>query len=610
MNNASKKSMVVAGGLASKVKIAATLAIVTILVLSFMAFFIYQAENEREIRRAIFEQQKERQVIYAKSVANNIRSDFELLMNKLETIALSKPIQDHLVAGEAANSYLKQFYDQASAQAKINGVSLIDQNDKVVSAYVGLSDFPNLVGLDASKFPTTAETKNNLPNPTFSTAFKSPIDGGLRIALSYPVYNYETSEYMGSINVVVDAHSFLSKYGNLDDAGSQYIGFLDRDWTVISSPFKEIEGRNFNDPIAAHGSNEQIKAHFAKVLSGQPSVALFSYRTGDRLNAGEPIVLGGKPTYFVFIVTPADAIYAQIDAVIASQRTSFYLLQGAIAGAIVISLFLLLKWSGNLEKAVKERTRELQASSAKLVATTEELQEANLQLKAREQMQKEFIDTAAHELRTPIVPILMMTEDVQIQGDEITMTKDDFDMVVRNAKRLRTLVEDMLDVTRIENGTLAIDKKHLNLSDHVLMLVDETRRNLKDTKKGGIKVISEIDKDIELDVDKERISQVVLNLVSNAIKFTDNDGTIVISCKKSQDGSSVFISVKDTGRGIDPVILPNLFKKFTTKSEKGVGLGLFISKNLVEAHGGKIWAENTKGRNGATFTFTLPLRGQ
>src|SRR5215469_5569739 len=113
--------------------------------------------------------------------------------------------------------------------------------------------------------------------------------------------------------------------------------------------------------------------------------------------------------------------------------------------------------------------------------------------------------------------------------------------------------------------------------------------------------------DILIHADKGRISQVISNLLGNAIKFT-TQGTIFVGVEKNKNNNSVIVSVKDSGQGIDSTILPRLFTKFASKSYKGTGLGLFISKGIIEAHGGKIWAENNIDGKGATFYFSLPLR--
>ena len=111
-------------------------------------------------------------------------------------------------------------------------------------------------------------------------------------------------------------------------------------------------------------------------------------------------------------------------------------------------------------------------------------------------------------------------------------------------------------------------------------------------------------KDIIVWGDKGRISQVISNLLSNALKFT-TDGSIYIISEKKDDHA--IVSIKDTGTGIDSEVFPRLFSKFASKSFSGTGLGLFIAKSIIEAHGGKIWAKNNTGGNGATFTFSLPI---
>jgi hypothetical protein len=137
---------------------------------------------------------------------------------------------------------------------------------------------------------------------------------------------------------------------------------------VLASPFKDSVGSHFFDPVLHKYSSPEADAHSQKVFSGQSHVAVFDYRTGERLNAGEPIILGGKPTYFVFVVTPTKIIYSQIDSIINNQRIGFYILQGAIAGAIGIALFFLVRWSCTVEKTVRERTRELQSANEQLKA--------------------------------------------------------------------------------------------------------------------------------------------------------------------------------------------------------------------------------------------------
>jgi nitrogen-specific signal transduction histidine kinase len=221
-------------------------------------------------------------------------------------------------------------------------------------------------------------------------------------------------------------------------------------------------------------------------------------------------------------------------------------------------------------------------------------------LKIHDKMQKEFINIAAHELRTPIQPLLFNSESLKrIMPDEERIS-----IIIRNAKKLQTLANNILDITRIESQSLQLKKERVNLTEVLLHSIKDIKNQVLDS--GKIKVVYDLKEDFFVEADKERITQVISNLLSNAIKFT-KEGSISIT-EQMNDNKEVVVNVHDTGSGIDPEIMPRLFTKFATKSDIGTGLGLFISKSIVEAHGGRIWAKNNNdGKGGATFTLSLPL---
>jgi len=232
-------------------------------------------------------------------------------------------------------------------------------------------------------------------------------------------------------------------------------------------------------------------------------------------------------------------------------------------------------------------------------------------LESHDKMQKEFINIAAHELRTPTQSILGYSELLQVASPEEAGVM--LESLMRNAYRLQRLVTDILDVARIEAGTLYLEREKIRLQDLIFPTIDETKNQIKANGK-MIKILystvgnqEEAKKQNSLTVyaDKERIIQVLTNLLHNALKFT-KEGSINILTER-KDNNEVIISVKDSGSGIDSRIIPRLFEKFASKSEKGTGLGLYISKNIVEAHGGKIWASNNSDGKGATFSFSLPI---
>ena len=222
------------------------------------------------------------------------------------------------------------------------------------------------------------------------------------------------------------------------------------------------------------------------------------------------------------------------------------------------------------------------------------------QLKVNDKMQKEFINVAAHELRTPIQPILGLSEVLLSREGNIEEYKEFLNVIIRNAKRLQRLTEDILDVTKIESQSLKLNKQTFNLRN-VIMSV------LADHNRSQIRLLCLNNEDIIVNADKERVTQVISNLLSNAIKFTNEGEEISVDVKRDNKSKQIDISVKDAGQGIDAEIYPRLFTKFATKSIVGTGLGLFISKKIIEAHDGRIWAENNPVGKGATFCFSLPL---
>jgi two-component system, OmpR family, sensor histidine kinase VicK len=251
------------------------------------------------------------------------------------------------------------------------------------------------------------------------------------------------------------------------------------------------------------------------------------------------------------------------------------------------------------------------------------------QLQAYSGAQKDFINIAAHELRTPIQPILSLSQVLISQKGNKEQYEEQLHVINRNAKRLQILVEDILDITRIESHTLNLKKERVNLNQVILNVMAEFEDQIRkdQNKNAKIKLLAVLateaipfnkkeakehegnNQNVFVDVDKERIAQVMFNLLNNAIKFTQ-EGSITISVaeKEETDQKIVIVSVKDTGRGIDAEMLPRLFTKFVSNSERGgTGLGLFISKSIIEAHGGKIWAENNSDGKGAMVSFNLPV---
>ena len=237
----------------------------------------------------------------------------------------------------------------------------------------------------------------------------------------------------------------------------------------------------------------------------------------------------------------------------------------------------------------------------------QKLNELYERLQEHDKMQNEFIRIAAHELRAPIQPILGLSEILLSKKRNIEQDKELLIVIVRNAKRLRKLTENILDATKIESQALKVNKQYFRLNDIITNVLADHKKEEENNKQRKIKLAYSSDNDnIIVEADAERLTQVVSNLLSNAIKFT-RKGEISVNITTDDTNQQIIVSVTDTGQGIDPEIMPRLFTRFATKSIVGTGLGLYISKRIIEDHGGKMWAENNSDGIGATFSFTLPL---
>jgi signal transduction histidine kinase len=259
----------------------------------------------------------------------------------------------------------------------------------------------------------------------------------------------------------------------------------------------------------------------------------------------------------------------------------------------------------------------------------------NEELRKTTKMQKEFINIAAHELRTPAQSILGYAE---LAITDPKLNKHDkqglIGAIYRNSMRLQKLTKDILDVTKIESNTLLLNKELLDLNDVIANIVLDFKTQRINMPKAKVTITYKINKGdmiientdnnskdaILIDADKERITQVLYNLLDNALKFSKDSGTVSIIVRKNdkehdeanlgkdqQQLAEVIVQIQDTGTGIHPDILPKLFTRFATHSSTGTGLGLYVSRSIVEAHGGKIWGKNNSDGNGATFAFSLPL---
>ncbi|MDQ3983954.1 MAG: sensor histidine kinase [Thermoproteota archaeon] len=609
--------------LSGRIKETLIISIVVIVILSYGLFFYLQSITESNIRYSLFEQQKMRQIDSTRDVSEHIGSDISLAVAMLDTLANSFYLQQGDVAGDGIKKLMEEKYIQFNTI--IDRLFILDKDDIMVNSFAPLGS-ETFLGIDFSFRDWVKETKSGL-TPVFSNGFER--QDVYRIFITYPIVNRETGQYIGLVGLSIPTVNFFAHYGNVLDINSQFLVVFDGNATLLAvGASQELVGKNFFGDYAQRFINHNtiLNNLTRNLLDGNSGSAVYDYGQGERLTTAYPIFVNDKPIYFIQIVTPTSQIYTQINEVLLTERLKMFSLLAGTTAAIAVLIIFLVKWSSTLGNEVKRRTRQLNVSNQRLYSKTAELkltnesliesnkklESANKRLEVHDKMQKDFINIAAHELRTPIQPILALTQVLRSRkeknnnGKEIEEELSLLDAVIRNAKRLQRLAEDILDVTKIESHSLILHKERFNLNEVISNTIQDISRN--QISNGKVKLRYEFDKDLLfIEADKERITQVISNLLSNAVKFT-KEGTISISVEKKD--SKVTFNIKDTGTGIDSEILPRLFTKFASKSFEGTGLGLFVSKSIVEAHGGKMWAENNADGNGASFSFSLPLNKQ
>jgi signal transduction histidine kinase len=456
------------------------------------------------------------------------------------------------------------------------------------------------------------------------------------------------------------------------------IAFMDRNATIIYTQNQTFIGKNYfgNDfqsyiKAILKDKVSEFNTIINKSLLLKSGLDEFNFENTSTTIAyeaveGPDINVNGESDNRIgtLFITVPHTLVGDVASLIDNQTITNFSIIGIIVGISTIISLLLLRWNSVLKAQVYQKTTELRE-------TIEKLRKANEELKSHDKMQREFINIAAHELRTPTqgitgnleliemihIPSLFQdfSKDLEIIEQELDrIAKDNNNLrsfigglvsIYRNAKRLEKLVNDILDTSRIESNRLELHKESFNLNIKIHNVIKDVHSKInlisahsKQSKQVNISFEPKEDP-INVLADKVRIFEVISNLINNAIKFS-NGQTITISCKKmlkkeikaylrhhppphnQKEGSTVnienkddddtmmmaVVSIRDKGKGIDPDILPRLFTKFTTKSDQGTGLGLYIAKSIVEAHGGQIWAQNNFDKyKGATFSFSLPL---
>lgn len=577
------------------------ISIIFIIVFSFLSLSYLQNVSEEEIRNTLFDNQKNTQIESTKKIAENIGSDLELVMSMLDGLANSVDLQQGDFYSIDSENLLKEKYNQY--KNIINRLFLLNKDD-VVSISLADKGLRSSLGKDLSFRDWVAETKSTLRPSLYGGFERQDI---YRIFITYPIISRENNDYLGMLVASIPTVGFFSHYANVEHVNSSFVVSFDKEGTILANGANDslVGKKFFGEYVQSFINHNYVLNNLTRsLLNGQSGYAIYDYGHGERLTTQHPITVQNREVFFIQLVTPTQLFYSDINKVLSSDRIKLFLLFSTIFALVIALVFFLIKLNKTLNEEVKKRTAALKASN-------EHLRSTNKLLLIHERMQKEFINIAAHQLRTPIQPILSLPSLVNcsLRKGNIKEAEELVDVIDRNAKRLHKLTEEILDVTRMESQLLHLKKEKINLNELLLSITKDFKNELRkrNNKLAILLEANEIigaDNVVFINADRERITQSISNIIDNAINFTE-EGIILI--KMTIEKPYVTISIIDAGPGIDHDIFPRLFTKFATKSFNGTGLGLYITKKIIESHDGRIWAENNENRKGATFCISLPL---
>ena len=630
-------------------------------VLLGIAYNTYQNSLSNELLNQAATDIRSNAEIEVHAISEILERSVDAVTDNLELIAEAPSIRNNdtsafnlINLGQDISGNLTDFYMWLDAEGKIVWISNLNE-----------SSYQKYKGTDLSY-----RDYFSVPKETTEAYYSSAIDSNdniSRLYISYPIFNdsnigsassSSNAQFIG----IVTAGIRIDRLGDflqstVPEKYNSSIGLIDKDGTILyTSTNQSLIGLNVFGEEFQSIMPSQVNESFNRLLRDSltiPTANVFdvAYQGNTASIAYQPVSLENNNIGTLYI-TASHNLAENVQKLINQQISFSFIIYIVIAAIALGFAFVVLTSNRRLHTALDSKTYELRKTIDKLRASNDiltstdrslkdkqaqlttinkELLEAYEQLKVHERMQQDFINIAAHELRTPTQSIVGYTEllqhdynlNKQNPNDSDPSTQDSLEALRRNAIRLKNLTNDILDVSRIEAGTLRLNKERINLNEKIRNVVkDISNTNLQVAEKGlTIQFLNDKENvviEYYVNADKSRLFQVLSNLINNAIKFAGINGVISITLDKtdySMSGNSntvkeneyAFVRVKDNGSGIDPEIQSRLFSKFATKSDIGTGLGLFIAKSIIEAHGGKIFAENNSDGRGATFTFSLPI---
>lgn len=605
--------------------------IAAFLIFISIASYIFFIDISSKINNIAIQNIKDNTELETEELSISLSNKIESITTNLEILRNSPSIMLQLdVASNILNTAQYSTGDLTNAYVWTN------KNGEIIwsSNFINKTSYEKFKGQNISERDQFRIVKSTL-KPYFSTVIDS-ITNIPTVFISYPILidnisiNNSSSSYLqisriqeqqqqqqsqinntfcGVIFAGINSSSIINYLNNKITPNNQSsINLIDKDGLILFSSNAEfnnvvVDSKNYKEIMEKYldEQNQKVLSTAMKNVFKEESgsVEIINKSGSSSTIAYTPVYLNGQILFYVTLNTLHN-FATEVDDLIRQQQN--FTMSSLFAIGIIAFLISMIMglFNRKLRGTVEDRTKDLKTA-------INSLENANEQLKEHDLMQREFINIAAHELRTPTQSIVGYLELLKNFPENF---KKYLEPLERNSQRLYRLTEDILDIARIESNNLKLKKERFEIRNLIKETKDDFTNKYKNTQKNDFEIVDNNEKnnlqnkEIFVKADKVRIQQVILNLLSNAYKFTEY-GKIIINIKKNDN--QIYIKVQDNGQGIHHSILPRLFEKFATKSEIGTGLGLYISKNIVEAHGGSIKGYNNPDGKGATFEFILPI---
>ena len=597
------------------------------IILTYTIFIYLQSAHEENISNRLLAEQEARQQLLVQSITQNIGSDLDGALQRIK--ALSEALRLSIPLGYDLKNQTQTVFADIRTIAPFDEIFIVfndgtgfrTMGGPVLNTTESFSTIPFNITNGDKVFRNFIQKSFTEKETQFSSGYF--MSDKWKIAITVPIFDFSRNTSRGLIGISIPTLDLVERYGNVLDTNRLRLVFYDKNATLLAGyplPTSIIGESLFsteNQKAIPDSAKNLVNNLFRKIISGQAYTAQFDIGDGPRVVAGRPIYVDAKPVYYLNIPIPFSQILSPVQDLLHTELILNVIILLAFTATMSYLIFIMSQWGDKMNKEVRKRTYEIEHAnkslrdrSLEMYRLNTDLDKANLELKIayenlkeHDKLQKEFVNVVAHELRTPVQSIMGFIQMLDLKPENRSFYME---RLKRNTTKLERLTTDTLDIARIESGTFRLFKEKSNLRELINDTIEDFTLTIRnDNRKNKIKVIFQDNENLFLNLDKSRIAQVLSNLLSNADKFTKN-GDIVVKVTLLNQQKDIEVKVIDSGQGIDKEILPRLFKKFVTKSDVGTGIGLFISKQIILAHGGTIWGKNNESGNGAEFGFTLP----